>query len=95
MIIFYSSDSESGVSSSEALPPSSTSLDANDEDNPITNGDDVPLLDLPGGDEIPLLDMYAEDNHVPVEQPLEVDRLHRSSVAGPETIVIEICFSTT
>ena len=84
MIIFYSSDSEYGVSSS--LYP--TSLDANDEDNPITNGDDVSLPDLSDGDEIPLRRLYEYFDDVPVEQQLELDRLLRSSVAGPETIVI-------
>ena len=75
--MFCRFDSQGSTGSTEALLP--ITLDGNEEDSPVTNGDNEPLIIL-----------CTEDSRVPVEQPLEIDRLRRSSIAGPETMVIAV-----
>ena len=77
LAMFCRFDSQGSTGLTEALFP--ISLDANEEDSPVTNGDTEPLIIL-----------CTEHSRVPVEQPLEIDRLHRSSIAGAETMVIAV-----
>ena len=84
LTVFCSFDSQSSAGSTEELSSTfldATSLDANEEDSPVlvSNRDNEPLIIL-----------CTEDSRVPVEQPLEIDRLHRSSIAGQETMVIAV-----
>ena len=77
LAMFCRFDSQGSTGLTEALFP--ISLDANEEDSPVTNGDTEPLIIL-----------CTEHSRVPVEHPLEIDRLHWSSIAGPETMVIAV-----
>ena len=44
------------------------------------------------GQDLPPPDMCIRDTRVPVEQPRELDRLHRSSVIEAETMVIGLLY---